>query len=111
MKRRASRCGSSYSWSSVPGAGHYFVLVIDTTTNQVPAYNSNVISTSWQPSIHLTPGHHYTWYVGAYSTNGLGGTWNAGQTFFLGFATPTQTGPSGLINASVGFDFPTYSWN
>jgi hypothetical protein len=101
-------------WSTVAEADHYAAFVIDTTTNTVPVFNSNVAGTQWAPSTPLTPGHSYVWYVGAVSTNGLAITYDiaSAQSFTLAaLAAPTATGPSGTIPISSGYDMPTFGWN
>ena len=103
----------TYSWSSVSGANHYYLYVLDATTNQPVVNNPNVGNgTAFAASVALTPGHSYTWYVGAVSTNNAAVTFS-GQTFLLNpLSAPTQISPTGqAIPATAGFDLPTYSWS
>src|SRR5205823_5868183 len=55
----------TFSWSSVTGANHYALVVIDNTAgNSLALVNTNVGNgTSFTPSTALTPGHSYTWYI------------------------------------------------
>jgi hypothetical protein len=85
----------NFSWSSVPGADHYYLYVVDQTTGQLIVNNPNVPGASWTPSAPLTWGDHYAWYVGAYSANGLAAGWTAGPTFL---AATTQS----LVSAAPG---------
>ena len=105
----------TFSWSALPGAGHYFLVVVDDNTGGLAVDDANVTGTSFTPSTAqaLTPGHHFTWYVLAMSTNSAAYNYLAsGQTFTLaGLAAPTLSGPSGTITASTGYDMPTFSWS
>jgi hypothetical protein len=100
----------TFSWHSVAGADHYAVIVIDNSASNTIAFsNFNVNSTSLTSSVPLTPGHGYTWYVGAVSTNGQATTYDVAspQSFTLAPLTaPTPTNPSGTINTTT----PTFSW-
>ncbi len=60
----------------------------------------------------LTPGHAYTWWIGAVSSNGQATTWSSGQTFTLAaLAAPVLTaGPSGMVSMSMGTAVPTFTW-
>jgi hypothetical protein len=102
----------TFSWSSVAGAGHYSLVVIDTSAkNNVAVYNPNVIGISYTLSTKqaLTPGHNYVWYIGSVSTNGQATTYDLAtpQTFSLAaLGPPTPTSPSGTINTTA----PTFIW-
>ena len=65
-----------FTWSSVAGADHYCLLVIDQTTGQIAAIDPKITGASWTPSTPLTRGHNYVWYIGAYSTDGLAAAWS-----------------------------------
>ena len=105
----------TFSWSSVAGAGSYYLYVADNLTPQQPLIaNSSITGTSFTPDLSqaLTPGHSYTWYIGAVSTNGIAVAWSAPQSLSLpSLVQPTQIGPSGAIPASTGYEMPTFSWN
>src|SRR5262249_29173589 len=104
----------TFKWSSVAGADHYSLVVIDNTTPINVVININTNGTSFTPSTALTPGHNYTWYVGAISTNGQASTYdmNTPQNLALAsLAPPTPMGPNGTIAASTGYDTPTFSWH
>jgi hypothetical protein len=91
----AARAGydtPTFNWNAVAGTGHYFVWITDQTTNRTAVIDNNVSATSWTSSVPLTPGHTYTWWIGAFSTNGLALTWNKAQTFTLAaLAAPVTT--------------------
>ena len=96
------------TWSSVSGASHYYLLVVDNTANVTVINNSNVSTNSFTPTASLTPGHSYTWYVAAKSTNGKNSLAFSSQTFNLAaLAAPTQSGPSGTISTTS----PSFAWN
>jgi hypothetical protein len=67
----------TFTWNSVPGAASYSLYVVDNTTGQVLDLNvGNVIAYRLISLQALTPGHSYTWYVGAVSSNGLVTDWD-----------------------------------
>ena len=100
----------TFSWSSVSGANHYYLYVLDNTTNQPVVNNSNVSGTTFAATTGLTPGHSFTWYIAAASTDGAL-AWSGPTAFSLvALAAPTQ-GPGGTISVSAGFDTPTFSWS
>jgi phosphatidylethanolamine-binding protein (PEBP) family uncharacterized protein len=107
----------TFSWSSVNGADHYALVVLDNSANNaVVLSNTNVSTTSYPLSSAqaLTPGHTYTWYVAAVSTNGMVTKYdlNTPLTFTLApLAAPMPNGPSGNIPASGGYDRPNFSWS
>ena len=99
----------TFSWNSISGVDHYYLYVLDNTTNKTVVNNSTVPGNTYTPSTPLTPGHSFTWYIGATSTNGGATGWSGPQGFSLAaLAEPTLTGPSGTI-ASSGMT--TFSWN
>ena len=61
----------------------------------------------------LTPGHSFTWYVLAMSTNDLAYNYlSSGETFTLaGLPVPVPARPSSTVPAATGFDMPTFSWS
>ena len=88
----------TFSWNSVTGAAHYYLYVLDTTTDQAVLSNPSVTGSSFTATTALTPGHSFTWYVAAESTNGAAVSWSGPQSFTLAsLAQPTQNGPSGTI--------------
>ena len=84
--------GSGYQnqtliWTSVPGAAQYRLYVKDqdaTAGQQVVVDNSSLTVTSFLVT-GLTPGHHYTWYVGAEGAVGGNGpiAWSTAARFVL----------------------------
>jgi hypothetical protein len=80
------------------------VYLLDQSTGQVFT-NPSATTTSWTPSLALTPGHSYLWYVAAISSNNQAGTWSSASTFTLAaLSAPVQSGPAGNI-ASITPDF------
>ena len=102
----------TFTWSSVTGAAQYYLYVADNLTPLQPVISqSSVVGVTYAPlaSQALTPGHSYTWYIGAESTNGNAIAWSGPQGFTLApLAQPTQKGPSGTISPSA---MTTFSWN
>ena len=98
----------TFTWSSVSGANHYYLRLVDTTTNAAVITNTNVSTNSLTPTGPLTPGHSYTWYVAAEGANGQNALAISSQSFNLAaLATPTQSGPSGTISATS----PSFAWS
>jgi hypothetical protein len=103
----------TFSWNAVPGAHHYWLYVVDTTTNKPAIDRQNLTGTSYTPSVAeaLTPGRGYIWYIVSFSTNGLAYNYLPGQTFSLAnLAAPSLNGPSGTIAPIAGYDRPTFLW-
>ena len=101
----------TFTWGALTGANHYYLYVVDDNTNTAAINIANAGSgTAFTPNTSqaLTPGHHFTWYVFAFSTNGLADSYlMAGQTFTLAaLAAPTPLGPTGNIVSTT----PTFSW-
>jgi hypothetical protein len=69
---------TTFTWSSVSGADHYYVWITDLTTGQVVT-NFNVTTSSWATSV--AQGHHYRWWVEAWSGSAANSGWGAGQDF------------------------------
>ena len=65
----AGTTSPTFSWSPVLGANHYYLYLLDTTTNTVVLNDSSVSGTTFGVS-GLTHGHSYTWYVAAVNLNG-----------------------------------------
>jgi len=103
-----------FSWNASAGAATYRLYVVDNATGLAVIDQANLTGLTYvTPSGQaLTPGHSYTWYVLAYSTNGLANNYLPGVTFSLAqMAAPTLNGPTGVITPSTGYDMPTFSWN
>src|SRR5207248_1038651 len=95
------------------GADHYFLKVVDNNTAMVSVGVVNITGTSYAPTAAqaLTPGHSFTTFVYAYSTNNKAFT-IANTSFSLAaFSSPTGLAPSGAVPASAGYDRPTFTWN
>ena len=102
----------TFTWTAVPGAGSYTVYLLDTTANKV-LVNANVGSApSYTPSAAPAPGHSYTWYVAADSTNGTALSWSGPQSFALAaLPQPALMGPSGTVTPGGGATTTvTFSW-
>jgi hypothetical protein len=101
----------TFGWTTSPGAARHWLYVVDTTTNTPVIDLPNASGTSFTPSAAqaLTPGHSYTWYVVAFSTNGLANNYlTTGQTFTLAaLPAPVLSAPSGTINSTT----PTFTWS
>ena len=104
----------TFTWTAVPGADHYYLYVLDTTTNQVAINRSSIAATSYAtPNAEaLTPGHSFVWYLFSFSTNGLAYNFaTAGETFSLAnLGAPILNSPIGAIAPSAGYDMPTFDW-
>ena len=101
----------TFSWSSVSGANHYYLYVLDATNGQPVINNGNVSGTSFTANTALAAGHSFVWYIGATTLAG-GIFWTGPESFTLAsLAVPAQTGPSGTIPAGISFDTPTLSWS
>ena len=102
----------TFNWTD-PGADYYSLKVVDNTTHTTPIAVSNIRGTSYATTAAqaLTPGHSYTTYVDAFSTNGNVNVL-AAQTFTLSLlAAPTGITPRGVVTPSAGYDEPTFNWN
>ncbi len=103
----------TFGWTASLGADHYTLVVHDNNTRANPINVANIHGVSYMPTTAqaLTPGHSFTMYVYAYSTNGQ--TYKlTTQTFSLAILTaPTGLTPSGIVAAANGFDLPTFGWN
>ena len=104
-----------FTWQPVTGAAQYDLFVADNLSPHVavigsPTSGINITGTSFTPSASqaLTPGHSYTWYLGAVGANGAI-AWSGPQSISLAaLPPPTQIGPSGTILAS---STTTFSWD
>ena len=87
----------TFSWSNVAAADQYYLYVADNLTPKQPLIaNSSITGTSFTPSASeaLTPGHSYTWYIGAESANGQAMAWSGPAALSLAaLAQPTLHGP------------------
>ena len=106
----------TFTWTSVPDAGHYYLYVLDTTTHQPVINNPNIVGTSFAASTGLTPGHSFQWYIAAESTNNAVVNFNPTPGSFslaplIGTPTPLTPNSATPIAAGPGFDTPTFNWN
>ncbi len=98
----------TFSWNNVAAANHYYVWVTDNTTGTAALKVDNIAGTTWTPLANqaLTPGHRYTSWVAAVSTNGSI-TWSGGQNFALAALTAP------IVNTLHGTPtgvLPTFAW-
>ena len=65
----------TFSWTSSVGTTRSYLWVTDTTTGKVVIQIPNATGNAWTTGTAqaLTPGHNYTWWVAATSTNGSQG--------------------------------------
>ena len=98
----------TYSWNSAAGAATYYLYVLDNTSNK-PVVNSPNLNATSLISPPLTPGHSFTWYIGAETNSGLNGpiAWST-ETFALAALTaPTPFTPIGAGQTTS----PTFAWS
>jgi predicted outer membrane repeat protein len=104
----------TFVWPAVTGAASYTLYLVDATTGQSPALTvPNLTGTTYQltQAQSLQPGHAYTWYIEAVSTNGTP-TFSNGLSFSItGLTAPTGLAPTGPITAAAGYDTPTITWS
>src|SRR5262249_36208383 len=97
----------TFAWSAVPGAASYKIWLQDATTGAVQnltAFTSSLTLTAAQA---LTPGHSFTWYVAAFSTNRTA-AWSTAARFALPvLAAPTGAAPTG----NLGVTQPNFTWD
>ena len=103
----------TFTWSSVTGAHSYALYLYDNTAGlTLNGGVVNVSGISWTETTALTPGHSYSWYAGAVSTNQQVTDWNGPANFTLAsLPAPTPTSPTGTSAASSGYDLPTFTWS
>jgi hypothetical protein len=98
----------TFTWSAVAGAASYELYISDSLTGPVVDKNVNGTSYTLTAAQALTPGHSFTWYVAAVSTNGHAKVWGGPQTFSIDvLAAPTPNLPSNTIATSQ----PTFTWS
>lgn len=59
----------TFTWSAVAGADHYVLWVSDQSSGAVMQVGLGTVTT-WKPSVPLTLGHTFTWWVGTVSASG-----------------------------------------
>ncbi len=106
----------TFSWTAPTATGtpasSYELWIADQTTHSVVTIpNLPIAATAYQLTAAqaLTPGHSFTWYVGAVSANGQAIAWSSPGVNFslLGLAGGvTATTP----NSQTSTDRPTFSW-
>jgi hypothetical protein len=73
----------TFRWTGTPGDVSYRLRLTDRTTGESPVLSvGGLTGLSWQPgpAQALTPGHSYTWHVGALDSNGAV-TWSHSHNF------------------------------
>src|SRR5205823_4381385 len=96
-------------WSPVAGADHYEIWVNDLTTGKSQVvHDQNAPATSWAPTIPLTSGDSFRWWVRAVnSTSTATGPWSAPLSFTISaLAAPSLVGPGTPITSVQ----PTFTW-
>ena len=103
--------GSSFNtlptltWSAIPGASRYEMVLKDVATNANIASELHLTSTSWTPASALPKGD-YRWWVRAHSDAGIVGSWSMYKNFNIG-GKPRFISVSGTTNDRT----PTLLWN
>ena len=90
----------------------YDLNLKDLSTGATVFDNSTISGTTYTPSTPLLVGHSYSWTVGAEGAQAPSGSisWSSSTGFTLTALTaPSPAGPSGPIQASAGYDTPTFS--
>jgi hypothetical protein len=102
----------TFSWTAAANAAYYDVSVNDTTTGQKQVLrNQHVNGTSLTLTTPLVAGHGYQWWVRAFNSANVAGSWSAAVSFSIAAAplppAPVPIGPTGAIQNAT----PTFSWN
>jgi hypothetical protein len=86
---------------------YYDVWVDDLTTQELQVLrNPETTGTSWVPTMPMTPGHRYRWWVASVSGDGTT-MWSRSADFDIPkFAAPAVLAPTGMIPTDV----PTFTW-
>ncbi|MFO0925870.1 MAG: hypothetical protein U0736_02395 [Gemmataceae bacterium] len=66
----------TFTWTTVPGADHYAIQVLDRTTGRMEATDGQIVGTSWVAPGSLDAGHTYRTWVRAVSPGGTVGAWS-----------------------------------
>jgi len=99
----------TFSWQAVPDAGHYSLKVVNSSGHvviDIRLAGTTYTLTSKQAK-ELKPGHSYTWYVKAISTNGKVSMRSTGAEFIFGGGQDTAHAGSGgdsLISGTTTYD-------
>lgn len=99
----------TFQWGAVDGAAYYEVWVDNVTTSQTRVLqNLYATTTSWTPTVPLTPGQDYEWWVKAIDATGNTSPVSGPTGFSVSFLeTPTLASPTGSITVKN----PTLTWN
>jgi RHS repeat-associated protein len=89
----------TFSWQAVTDAGYYSLEVVQSGSGRVIVNTGHVASTTYTPTSkqarQLKPGHSYTWFVTAVSTNGKVSARSLHAKFSLSKANNVLLGDSG----------------
>jgi hypothetical protein len=99
-----------FAWNAATGADHYDVWVNDVTTGKTAVLrDQNVTGTTWTPSMPLTAGDKFRWWVRAVdSTSTNNGAWSSYVNFTVSaLIAPILIGPKDSANSAT----PTFTWN
>ena len=101
----------TFTWSQVPGAAYYSLVVMDTQTNLLSISQTHVVGTSYASSAPLINGHGYTWqvYANTVINNVLISSPSTSRSFFV-----NVTGSETIVNPADGTvlttNRPTFQW-
>ena len=97
----------AFVWMDVSGAASYEIYISDQNTGQATTIpNLTGLSYGLTPAQALTPGHRYTWYIAAVSTNGLATVWSSAQSF----AIAALAAPTAVVYGGTP-DQPLFAWS
>ncbi len=103
----------TFTWNAAAGADHYELVVHDNITGANPIVVPNISGTSYSATIAqaLTPGHSFTTYVYAMSTNSAAYALATHMFSLAALPEPTGLTPSSTVVAANGYEMPTFTWN
>lgn len=102
---RVTNATPTFSWPSLPGAARYDLWLSNLTTGQTQYIrNSNITTTSFQPTSPIAIGN-YTLWVRGIDAGGYGGNWSLPDTFTVA-PRATLTGPEAVSITST----PEFQW-
>ncbi len=101
----------TFAWTAVSGAGSYTLWISDRNTSQVVTVPAGAAATSVTvpPTSALTPGHSFTWWIGAVDSLGLATSWSPGQNFSIA-PLPAPTANAPVPGATLATDQPLFNW-
>jgi hypothetical protein len=98
----------TFRWNAVTGADYYSIQVDDLSTGKKAVLsNGNVTGTAWTTPTALVPGHHYRWWMRAFTNTGAVSGLSSALSFVATLAAPILTGPVGPTSVAR----PTFVWD